>query len=119
MTEQPTEASQWLDAVRTDGRLQLRVPLNVYPWGFAFGGKQTLLLEVDGKPKAVVVTVPPGAQPGQVLRLRGVALGAERADVYVELQGTAVEPRVAIAVLAGLVTLAVTVVVFVLAQAGG
>ena len=117
-TEMRREDPQWLDAVRLDGALQLRVPLQVMPWVFHTGGRKQLLLEVDGEPKKLVVTVPAGTQPGQVLRLRGVALGTERADVYVELRGLAVEPRIALTIAAGVGSMVLAVVAYLLASAG-
>lgn len=125
MTDQPAETpesaeiAEWLDAVRVDGRLQIRVPLSVLPWTFYTGGKQELLLEVDGEPKTLVVTIPAGTRPGQALRLRDVALGDERADVYVELKGLAIEPQTLLVAAGAVGALVVGVVTFFLAAAGG
>ncbi len=119
MTDPPAENAEWLDAVRVDERLQLRVPLNVMPWVFILGGKQALLLEVDGEPKQLEVSIPAGTGPGQVLRLRKVALGDERADVYVELKGLSVEPRVIVIAAGALGALVVALVTFLLAAPAG
>ena len=95
------------------------MPLLVLPWTFYTGGKQELLLEVDGELKALVVTVPAGTQPGQVLRLRGVALGDERADIMVELKGLAIEPRTAVVVLAAVTALVTVLLTMFLAARSG
>ncbi len=117
MSDVPREDAQWLEAVRIDEKLQIRVPLRVMPWIFLLGGKQNLLLEVDGDPKQLLIRIPAGTSPGQVLRLHDIdPLGEERADVFVELSGIKVEPQM-IAVAASVVAL-IALVVFILASSG-
>ncbi len=117
-TDAPADDAEWLDAVRIDGRLQIRVPLRAMPWTFTRGGKQELMLEVDGEPRTLKVVIPPGTQPGQVLRLRDVPLGNERADIYVELQGVAFKnPQQALAILAGAIACAGAIVAYLLSSA--
>ncbi len=119
MTDPPREDDQWLDAARIDNKLQIRVPLKVMPWVFLLGGQQELLLEVDGEPKKLSIRVPAGMSPGQVLRLRGVTLGDERADVMVELSGVKIEPQ-QISLIAGVLVALITVLlVFLLAAPSG
>jgi hypothetical protein len=118
MSDVPREDAQWLDAVRVDDKLQIRVPLKVMPWTFMLGGTQDLLLEVDGEPKQLSIRVPAGTSPGQVLRLRGVTLGDGRADVFVELSGIKVQPQM-IPLVAGVLGAIITaLLVFILASSG-
>jgi hypothetical protein len=119
MNEVPREDAQWLEAVRVDDKLQIRVPLKVMPWVFMLGGNQELLLEVDGEPKELTIRVPAGTSPGQVLRLRGVTLGDGRADVFVELSGIKIEPQVVSVAAGAVVALVIGLVMFLFAASGG
>lgn len=109
--------SPWLQSEKVGERVRVHVPLNVPPWVLMYGGKQSLAMEVEGEAKIIAVTVPPGSKPGQTLRLRKVMFGAQQVDLYVELEGLAINPQIVLGVLGALVA-GVVALISVLLNAG-
>lgn len=118
MTEAPTDNTPWLNSEVVGDRVRVHVPLKVPPWAFIYGGKQPLAMEVDGEAKILTVAVPPGSKPGQILRLRKVAFGAQQVDLYVELQGLALDQNVLVGVAIGVATV-VALITFLLSGTVG
>jgi len=113
----PSQDNDWLDSEMAGDRVRIHVPMNVPPWILLGGGKQTLAMEVEGEAKILTVNVPPSSQPGQILRLRKVMFGLQQVDLYIELQGIAIQPQML--VVAGAVVVAVGVMVLTLLMGAG
>jgi DnaJ-class molecular chaperone len=96
IVERVARAARWLlelpagpaSPARAD---DLTVPLRLTPAEAEHGGQKRLTLDWDGARHEVLVTIPPGLQPGARLRLRGrgrASPGRPPGDIYLAVQIT-------------------------------